>query len=79
LQAVLRSHEGTLIYKRECTVEGHKGLEFEVKIKKPREGYAVDRMFLANNRLYQLIVIGANYRADSKEVKEFWDSFKLTK
>jgi hypothetical protein len=29
--------------------------------------------------MYQLLVLGSKIRADSKDVQEFWNSFKLLK
>lgn len=75
----LANVSGKLTYKKEVTVDGLKGYEFEATITKPRNGYLAERMFRHKNRLYQLLVIGANTKASSKDVQKFWDSFKLLK
>jgi hypothetical protein len=77
INGVLRNAGGTLTYKKEVTVDGQKGYEFEATITKPRNGYLACRIFRHKDRLYELLVIGASTKASSKDVQKFWDSFKL--
>jgi hypothetical protein len=80
VKAMVRTWQGELIYsKRGPMLEGVSGVEYEARIKWPKEGFATGRVFVANSRVYMLMVLGSNFRADSKEVQEFWNSFKLMK
>jgi hypothetical protein len=59
-------------------VDGHPAKAFEFEMGNPK-GFAVGRVLVANNRLYQLIVMGSKISSSDADVKKFLDSFKLTK
>jgi len=78
VKAMVNTWQGEVIYsKRGPVVEGISGVEFEARIKWPKKGFAAGQVFIANKRVYMLLVMGSNFRADSKDVQEFWKSFKL--
>jgi len=79
VDGMTQAWDGTVNYQKEVTVDGHKGVEFEAKIKKPKNGYAAGRIFVADGRLYEVIALGTNTKGDSKDVQEFMNSFKLKK
>ena len=79
VNAMTSTWGGKVEYQKPVTVEGNTGVEFESKISKPADGWAAGRVFVHNNRVYQLIALGSKTRANSKEVQEFWNSFKLIK
>ena len=80
VKAMVRTWQGEVIYsKRGPVLDDISGVEFEARIKWPKDGFATGRVFVANNRVYMLLVMGTNFRSDTPEVKEFWNSFKLLK
>lgn len=79
--ALLSAANGNLLEMRELTLEKqYPGREF--KFSAPIDsttGYCTSRVYLANGRLYMLMVEGSKEFLSSKEAKQFLDSFKLVK
>ena len=66
---------GELIREKPITLKKYQGTEFEVTV---RGGYTVkQRVYLANKRLYSLMVITGSKGLDSPEAKTFFDSFQI--
>ena len=76
-KGVVNAANGELIQSKTMTIEGKPGLEFSFKF--PGKGTGAERVFDADNRLYQLIVIGPNVDVGAEDVQKFFNSFKLTK
>jgi hypothetical protein len=70
-----------LLDEKPVTFEGHPGLQWEVEV--PGKGNMVARFYAARAgdgyRFYLLTVGGPGYRADSADVRKFFDSFQLLK
>jgi hypothetical protein len=79
VNAMTGTWKGKVEYQKPVKIEGVDGVEFESKITSPAAGWAAGRIFVKDGRLYQLLVLGAKIRAESKDVQEFWNSFKLLK
>jgi hypothetical protein len=77
VQGVANSHNGTILTQSPWKFDGHEGRAYEIKITNPN-GYASGRMAAVNGRLYQMLVMGSNYRDSDAEVQKFFASFKLT-
>jgi hypothetical protein len=69
-------YDGKIMEDKEITVAGHKGHAFELLTRTPK-GYSAGRIFVANDRLYQLVVLGPDARASAPDVQKFLDSFQL--
>lgn len=76
VQPIAARYDGKVTEEKEHEFAGHKGRAFEIEAQKPK-GYVTGRVYVVQNRLYQLLAIGPNARASSAEVKKFFDSFKL--
>ena len=77
VNAMTSTWAGKLLYQKNIKVMGNDGVEFESKISKPGTGWAAGRVFVHDGRVYQLIALGRNIRAQNKDVQLFWNSFKL--
>jgi hypothetical protein len=78
IQAAAANRQGKGVKESDITIEGHEGKAYEFEMGNPK-GYAVGRIVLVNNRLYQLLVMGANISSSDADVQKFLNSFKLTK
>ena len=78
VKAMAKTWGGTVNYQKKVKVGGLDGVEFEAKVTKPATGHATGRLFLHKGRLYEVLALGTKIRASSKDVKMFWDSFKVT-
>lgn len=76
VRGVAASHGGKVLTQSPWNINGHVGRAFEIELTQPK-GYASGRMVVANGRLYQLLVMGANYRESDAEVQKFFGSFRL--
>lgn len=74
-----RAVGGTVTSKTPCAVEGVTGLEFEFTVTTPRVAKGACRLFVRNNRAYQIVVIGPLITSSTKDVQDLWNSFKLLK
>ncbi len=72
-----REMGGSILSQKECEVDGAKGVQLEIQLAKEKDGRAALRMFIHEGRLYQLVVVGPNARAEADDVQKFWDSFRL--
>jgi hypothetical protein len=79
IKAMAQTWRGEVLYQHSVAVDGIRGMEFEAKISYPGDGWAAGRIFVHKKRIYQLLALGENVRAESKEVREFWESFQLLK
>ena len=79
IKAMVATWKGSINYQRGVTVEGVSGMEFEAKVTWPGNGHAACRIFVHKGKVYMIGAMGENIRADSSDVKEFWNSFKLVK
>ena len=79
IKAMVATWRGSLNYQRGVTVEGVSGMEFEANVTWPGKGRAACRIFVYKKKVYILGALGANIKADSDDVKEFYSSFKLAK
>lgn len=68
---------GDVKKRRPCTANGLKGVEFEIAITSPKNGYASGRLFVVKGRVYQIAAIGTGTELESNDVQEFFNSFKL--
>ncbi|MBI4658120.1 MAG: hypothetical protein HY735_04585 [Verrucomicrobia bacterium] len=68
---------GELISEKAISHKGYPGIEFQASVK---GGFTVrQRIFLANRRLYSLMVIAGSRGLESPEAKTFFDSFQILK
>ena len=76
----VRNVNGTLTSSSQITLGKQKylGREFNATITKPKEGQLRARVYLVGKRFYQVIVMGTNEYATSKEATAFLDSFRVT-
>jgi hypothetical protein len=78
LQAVASSYQGKVLNKCDATLGNIKCKACEIETQKPK-GYASLRVFVRDNKLYTLQVLGADMRESSPDVQKFFESFKMTK
>jgi hypothetical protein len=71
-----RSVEGTVQGKTRINVAGHPGIELAVHSRK-YNGIFVARYFITKNRVFVLAAGGKWLKADSKDVRRFFESFKF--
>jgi hypothetical protein len=72
------STKGKLLSEKKVKLEDkHPGLEFQIS--RPKNGIYRSRIYIANGRLYQLVVFGPKEVATSELADKFLDSFKLNK
>ena len=76
----IRNVGGTLTSSSQITTGQQKypGREFNATITKPKEGQVRARVYLVGKRFYQVMVMGTNDFATSKEATAFLDSFRVT-
>jgi hypothetical protein len=78
VQGVANSHAGKILRKGSWSINGHEGRSYEIEITNPK-GFGTGRMVVINNRLYQLLIMGSNYRESDAEVQRFINSFKVNR
>lgn len=76
VQPITTRYEGKVTKEEGIEVAGHKGWAFEIDAQKPK-GHVAGRVFVVENRLYQLLAVGPEVSGSSADVKKFFDSFKL--
>jgi hypothetical protein len=76
-QAAEASIKGKLLGEKKIKLGNHPGLDFQIS--SPRFGIYRSRIYIADGRLYQVIVLGPKEVATSKQADEFLESFKLNK
>jgi hypothetical protein len=79
IKGMAASNDGTVTQEKDWNFAGVKGKEVEMKIKKPRAGFATARIIVINDRMYQVLAIGTGTTLDNADVKKFMASFKLDK
>lgn len=79
IRGIANTNGGTVTKESDWTIEGVTGKEVEMKITKPKKGYASVRIVAVNNRLYQVLGIGTDASLSDSTVKKLFDSFKITK
>jgi hypothetical protein len=77
-QGLAKKYGGTVLAESEFTVSGTTGKEFELRVSQPRKGYLSARVVMANNELYQLLVLGTHAHVKDPDVHKFFESFRLT-
>jgi hypothetical protein len=71
----VKNVNGKLDSEKKITIDGHPGRDFSIATEH-FEGR--DRIYLVNNRLYQVMMVGSRDFVTSKDAEKFLDSFKLT-
>ncbi len=79
INGIAAQYNGTVTSKKDFTLDGVTGKEYEMSITKPKSGYAMGRILYVQNRLYQVLVVGSSVRVADADVQRFLTSFKLTK
>jgi hypothetical protein len=76
----VRNVGGTLTSSSQITIgkQKHPGREFNATVTMPKEGQIRARVYLVGKRFYQVMVMGTNDFATSKEATAFLDSFRVT-
>jgi len=78
VDGIAKGQAGKILSEKDVTVEGATAREFEVESTKPK-GHVAGRVFVINNRLYQIFAAGSNLRLADADIQKFLDSFKLKK
>ena len=78
IKGAVAPYGGSVLSEKDYTFEGATGKEFEADAKNPK-GYLSGRMFVINNRWYQVVAMGGNARLSNSDVQTFLNSFKLLK
>lgn len=76
-EGVKKNNQATVTESRDFKAWGVSGREVQFAIEKPKKGNICLRMFIHDNRMYQVMVVGANVTLSSSQVQEFFNSFKL--
>jgi hypothetical protein len=75
---LLAGFEGTVKSKKPITLNGQSGLEFDIESSFSTTPLLIrNRMFLVNQRVFQVMVTAAKDTINSDDAKKFLDSFKL--
>jgi hypothetical protein len=75
LNSVRQGMKGTLLNERTLSLDKHPGRQL---IAESSDGYITQiRVFLVENRLYQLAMITKMEQVSSREIQKFFDSFQL--
>jgi len=70
----VKNVNGKLDWEKKITIDGHPGRDFAVTA----EGLSVrDRIYLVNDRLYQVMLVGSKDFITGKDGEKFLNSFKL--
>src|SRR5438105_4516188 len=78
IQEISTQKSGTVTTKKDFTLDGVTGKEYEMSITKPVSGHAMGRILYVKNRLNQLLVVGSSARLAAADVQRFFNSFNLT-
>jgi len=70
--------EGKLVSEKEIKLGKHSGREIRIEVGGGKQLFRA-RVFLIEQRLYQIVVMGTKEAATSKEADKFLESFKLDK
>lgn len=71
--------KGTLVSSEPITLDGKPGLAVEANVPTgPTKGTYVVRFYLVGNRMYEVLVIRNDPKADTTPMTDFFDSFELT-
>jgi len=70
--------KGKLVSEKKITLDKSPGLDFEYELPDGK-GIGRARMYLVNERLYQMLFINGTEKTVPKEVEKVLESFKLTK
>ncbi len=77
---MIASIKGKLLREKKITLEDkHPGRDLLADVSAPDQGRLRGRLFLVENRLYQVIVVGTRGFTESEEADRVLDSFALTK
>ncbi len=68
---------GQITDKRTIAVDGHPGRRIRFNARVPEEANGISKIFLVNNRLYDVFVVGTPATLDATAADAFLDSFKL--
>ncbi len=70
---------GKLVIETKVTLDGHPGRELviDAKARNGEDGTVRARVFLVNNRLYQVMIVAPKGRVSSSAMNDFLQSFKL--
>jgi hypothetical protein len=74
-EGMLKNVKGTLVREKKISIGGHPGRELEVDA--PGEMVVFVRVFLANKRLIQMLVVMPRAALASEDIKTFFGSFRL--
>ena len=69
--------EGKLVSEKNVKLGKHPGREIRINVAEGKRLFRV-RVYLVEQRLYQVVVFGTPETATSKDADKFLDSFKLT-
>lgn len=69
--------DGKLVSEKDVKLGEHPGREIRIDVAEGKRLFRV-RVYLVDQRLYQVVVFGTPEAATSKEADKFLDSFKLT-
>jgi hypothetical protein len=79
IRAIAGQYDGTVTTKRDFTLNGKTGKEFEISFSKPQNGHCAGRLLFTGTRLYQVVAVGPWVRLSDDYVQRYLDSFELTK
>lgn len=74
---VVKKLNGTIVSERPVTLDDYPGLEFVLETSKSQT-YMI-RIYIVNDRLYQLLFLSSKSRIDQFDVQGFFESFQLLK
>ncbi len=78
LRGIAGNFSGEITINRPWSFAGNKGIEFQIKSKKPK-GYVSGRLIVINRRVFQITGMGNSETLSSSDVQKFLNSFELTK
>jgi hypothetical protein len=67
---------GKLASEKDIKLGGHPGREIRIEVANGKQLFRV-RVYLVDQRLYQVVILGTKEQATSKEADKFLDSFRL--
>lgn len=70
----VKNVNGKLDWEKKVTIDGHSGRDFALSTERFK---GRDRIYLVNDRLYQVMLVGTKDFITSKDGEKFLDSFKL--
>jgi flagellar basal body-associated protein FliL len=78
MQGGVKAVNGKVVSEKNLTLNGFPGKEAKVSVTSPTTGEFIIRIFLVENRMYQLMSGGTSGKIDQTGMDRFLKSFKLT-